>query len=174
MARKVEMIERRNIICLACKERVSHLWFSLKRISSCNLVDKKLFSSNKQNCIQLFRCVSISSTYPCESVGQLLTLSNKSSALSREKNARKSTQRCAKFTCIDCIDCIDWIECIECIHWVYWLYRLYFLYWLYQLYWLYWQMLRDMISHGKFGGVFHYPLWGNRVQWPPSLATKNI
>ena len=118
MARKVEMIERRNIICLACKERVSHLWFSLKRISSCNLVDKKLFSSNKQNCIQLFRCVSISSTYPCESVGQLLTLSNKSSAPSREKNARKSTRRCAKFTCIDCIDCIDWIECIECIEFI--------------------------------------------------------
>ena len=31
-----------------------------------------------------------------------------------EKNARKSTRRCARFTCIDCIQCIDCIDCGDC------------------------------------------------------------
>ena len=31
------------------------------------------------------------------------------------KNARKSTRRCARFTCIDCIQCIDCIDCGDCI-----------------------------------------------------------
>ena len=30
------------------------------------------------------------------------------------KNARKSTRRCAGFTCIDCIQCIDCIDCGDC------------------------------------------------------------
>ena len=30
------------------------------------------------------------------------------------KNARKSTQRCARFTCIDCIQCIDCIDSGDC------------------------------------------------------------
>ena len=28
----------------------------------------------------------------------------------KNKNARKSTRRCARFTCIDCIQCIDCID----------------------------------------------------------------
>ena len=31
-----------------------------------------------------------------------------------DKNARKSTRRCARFTCTDCIQCIDCIDCIDC------------------------------------------------------------
>ena len=31
-----------------------------------------------------------------------------------EKNARKSTRRCARFTCIDWIQCIDCIDCGDC------------------------------------------------------------
>ena len=31
-----------------------------------------------------------------------------------KKNARKSTRRCARFTCIDCIQCIDCIDCGDC------------------------------------------------------------
>ena len=33
------------------------------------------------------------------------------------KNARKSTRRCARFTCIDCTQCIDCIDCGDCRDW---------------------------------------------------------
>ena len=45
---------------------------------------------------------------------------NPVSSLPIQKNARKSTRRCARFTCIDCIQCIDCEDCEDRRDWRDW------------------------------------------------------
>ena len=61
-----------------------------------------------------FECLPTGSFVGGKLKSRLLTYKDNLLINTSHKNARKSTRRCARFTCGDCKDCINCIDCMDC------------------------------------------------------------